>query len=129
MKKGFLYLILIVVALQYGYSYITSDDFQKYGDQTKAQWTCQANNTLGFLTLLGDNPSRAFFYYSKTAARCPATSEGYQAILKMAECYGYMGKRQEAMDLLQNFIEQNKQSPLVGDFQKQLDKIAHPASL
>ena len=110
MLKPLVFTLLVALGLRYGWLYINSEDFQKYGDQKKAGWTCHVNNTLASFYETMSEYQLAYNLYERTAARCPQTSSGEDATFRMADCLQNSGRPGEAMLQYQKFAEEYKDS-------------------
>lgn len=105
MKKFLIFLVALIVGLKYGSDYLTSPDFQAYGDRTKAPWTCQVNNLMGhFLMFMGQYRS-AIPYFQKTVDRCPETSMSEIGEFEVAECLSKTNRYPEAIEVYRAFSE------------------------
>jgi TolA-binding protein len=123
MKRYLFFTLAVIFALKYGYTYITSEEFQKYGDKTKAPWTCQANNYLARYYRVVDDGQRAQEVYSRVIKRCPKTPFAEEAAFGIAEAYDEMYLTRQAMEAYSQFIEQYKTSPLKNRAIKALSRI------
>jgi len=97
MRKVVLILILIAFGAKYGVDYLFSDEFQAYGDRTKAGWTCQVNYFIGeyFNVLSRYRTSRV--YFQKIMERCPETPIAERAHFEFARALENQGLRRDAV--------------------------------
>jgi tetratricopeptide (TPR) repeat protein len=105
--------IVIVVGFKYGYDYLLSEDFQKYGDRTKAEWTCQVNNVMGNMNMVMSHYSDAYNLFDRVVKRCPDSPTREEAQFNMADCLNSMGRNADSMAAYQQFIEDFKDSKRV----------------
>ncbi len=106
-KKYFLTIIAVVLAVKYGFEYISSDDFQKYGDEKKAGWTCYVNNILGNLDIVMSEYRDAYKLFERVTVRCPETDMEAEASFKMAECLAGSGYNAQAAVAYEQYAEKH----------------------
>ena len=88
--------LAIVLALKFGYTYLGSDDFQRYGDEHNATWTCYVNNFMGHFALTMSNYDDALHSFIPVLKRCPKTPMAEEAMFRIAICLESTGHRPEA---------------------------------
>jgi TolA-binding protein len=97
--------LLILFGLKFGLNYITSEEFQKYGDNGNKPWTCTANNLLGEYYIMMSDYKRAYDYFQRSMKRCPKTKMAETAEFNAAESLEKMGHRAEAHVAYKTFAE------------------------
>ncbi len=105
MRKFLLTAILLFLGIRYGVTFLISEDFQKYGDREKAQWTCHVNNVLGGLCQIGSKYQRAFQFFDRVATRCPETPMAEKALFQKAACLESLGQPLQALAVYQEYTE------------------------
>ena len=105
MRKFLLTAILLFLGIRYGLKYITSEDFQKYGDREKAQWTCRVNNALGGLYQIGSEYRLAHDLFNRVLTRCPNSPMAEEALFQKASCLENMNDPQQALAVYQEYRE------------------------
>jgi TolA-binding protein len=96
--------VALLAGLKFGYDYLQSDDFQRYGDENAAQWTCYVNNLMGELEITMSHYDRALQYFLPVLKRCPKTSMAEEATFKTATCLEQMGRRGEAAEVYRRYV-------------------------
>jgi uncharacterized protein HemY len=90
---------VIILGIKYGISYLESDDFQRYGDEQHAEWTCHVNNLLGQLYLTMSHYDQAMGFFLPVMKRCPKTPMSEEAMFRVAICLEQSGHRAEAANV------------------------------
>jgi TolA-binding protein len=102
-KKLFIFLVLFGLGLHYGYTYLFSDDFQRYADRTKQPWTCHANNLMGHFAMLMSHYDEALHFFEKVPERCPESRAAEDAEFQVAKCLEVMGRVSQALAAYQAY--------------------------
>lgn len=123
MRKFLLLVILLFLAFRYGGEYILSEDFQKYGDREKAQWTCRVNNVLGGMYQIGSEYQRAFQFYDRVLTRCPATTMAEEALFQKAACLENMMDPLRAISAYEEYIEKHPHGESYKSALRSIDRI------
>ena len=98
MRRYVLSVILLLLGLKYGIDFLLSEDFQKYGDKKKAQWTCHVNNFLGGIYEISSEYRQSVGLYDRVLNRCPDTPMAERAMFFKAYCLENLNQPREAMD-------------------------------
>jgi len=129
MRNFLISLAVIILGIKFGIDYLVSEDFQKYGDRTKAPWTCQTDIIIGKFYYLMDSEKEAQKFYSQVLTRCPNTPMAEKAEFEMAECFDQMDRWPEALAGYEKFIVNHATSPFATDANKQINRIKSAKSL
>ncbi len=105
MQKLILFALLGILGVKFGFNYLVSEEFQKFGDAKKAQWTCRVNNVLGNLFIVASKYERAYDLFARVIERCPETPMVEEATFKMGECLEDMGRPNEAIPIYAKYAE------------------------
>jgi TolA-binding protein len=105
MRNFFIGLILLIVAVKYGATYMLSDGFQEYANRTKAPWTCQFENSMGHLEMLMSDYKTAEIYFTHTLNRCKDPEMTQVAEFEMARAAEGLGQIPEATRRYMEFAE------------------------
>lgn len=108
MKKALAIILLIGFGIKYGLSYLESDKFQQYADETKAPWTCQVNNLVGNFYVTMTSWDKALKFFKPVVKRCEKTAYAEEAEFKIARCLEGLGYRAEAMLKYRQYAEKYK---------------------
>jgi TolA-binding protein len=99
---------LLVVGFRFGYNYLGSEDFQRYGDEHNAQWTCRVNNLMGDLCMTMSRYGEALRWFEPVLKRCPKTSIAEEALFRKGTALEAMGRRVEAAEIYRKYAETYK---------------------
>jgi tetratricopeptide (TPR) repeat protein len=108
LKKFFIVAFIVAFVLKTGYDYLYSEDFQKYGDRTKAEWTCQVNNVMGNLNVVMSNYKEAYDLFDRVVKRCPDSPTREEAQFRMADCLTSLGRNADSIAAYEKYIEDFK---------------------
>jgi|GEM_PF-5374900 len=120
MIKYLFVVVLFLVGTRKGCLYLNSDQFQKYGDEKKAQWTCHVNDILAETAIFFSKYTRAEALYQKILTRCPETGMAEKALYKIGTCYEGRNLYNQAIESYENYL---KVYPDSGRSKKVLKKI------
>lgn len=95
--------ILLIFGFKYGVTYLTSEDFQRYGDENKAQWTCRVNNLMGQFYVTMSHYDDALKVFTPVLKRCPKTPMAEEATFRIAICLEETGRRAEAAEVYRRY--------------------------
>lgn len=104
------YAVLIIFGLRYGVTYLESEDFQKYADESKAPWTCRVNLILGKFNMTMSRYDDAIRWFSPIAKRCEKTTMSEEAAFQTAVSLEQLGRRAEALEAYRKYAEAYKGS-------------------
>lgn len=124
--KYFISFILLIIGLKYGFSYLGSDDFQRYGDEHNAQWTCYVNNLMGQLNLTMSHYDEALKSFVPVLKRCPKTPMAEEAMFRIAICLEQNGRRAEAAEVYRRYAALYKGTQRARIATKAADYITNP---
>ena len=108
MFKYIVALFLVVFGVRYGYNYLNSEDFQRWGDEHHAEWTCKVNNLLGNINMTMSRYDEALHWFGPVLKRCPDTPMAEEATFRTAISLETMGRRQEAAVIYRTYAEKYK---------------------
>jgi len=97
--------LLLFSSLYYGTQYITTEEFQVYADNSKAEWTCYVNKFVGEFYLMFSKYDQAMSMYTRMQKRCPKGKLGETAAYRIAYCWDQMGYTDRAIAEYEKFIE------------------------
>jgi len=97
-------IILSFVFAKFLLDYFYSPEFQRYGDENKAQWTCYVNNVIGELYVLMSRYKDAEDSFRPILERCSNSSLAEIAEFKVAECLDKENRRSEAIAAYMAYI-------------------------
>lgn len=124
-----IYGALLIFGLKYGLTYLGSEEFQRYGDEHQAQWTCRVNNLMGQLNITMSRYDEALRWFTPVLKRCPKTSMSEEALFRIAVCLENSGRRAEAMETYKKFAETYKGTPRARTALKAADFLAGNSGL
>ncbi len=123
MRKFLFILVALSIGLKIGWDYVMSEDFQAYGDRTKAEWTCQVDFWMAeYYVVLSEYPD-AWKLFHRGAERCPKTEIGEKCAFEYAHCLESGGKRGDAVAAYLKFIEDYPDSARARLAQKSIDML------
>jgi hypothetical protein len=123
LRKYLLLTLLLVLGSKEGCEYITSEDFQRYGDKKKAPWTCRVNNFLASVHVIRSNYSEAIALYDRVLARCPETTIAANAMFHRAECFDHASRVPEAIDAYSLYAETFPEGERIRTVHKAIDRL------
>ncbi|MCG3204274.1 MAG: hypothetical protein KCHDKBKB_00989 [Elusimicrobia bacterium] len=121
MLKFILVVGALVAGVKYGCEYLLSAEFEKYADESKAQWTCQFENFLGHVHVQMSNYEKGYYRYSHAVRRCPESSLAETGAFGAARCLEGMGDRSRAVAAYEAFVEKYPASKRAKAAQKSVD--------
>jgi outer membrane protein assembly factor BamD (BamD/ComL family) len=123
MRKFVLTAVLVILSLKYGIDYLLSEKFQNYGDQKKAQWTCQVNNFLAGLFEVSSDYQRSIDLYDRVLTRCPESPMAEQAMFSKAYDLENLNHPHEAYDVYLQYRDAFPNSDKIGKVNRAIDRI------
>ena len=122
-RKVVLTIILIILAAKYSWDYITSEDFQKYADKTKAPWTCQVNMILGGMYDVMSEYNSSYAMFDRVINRCPNLPVAGDALFRKADALESLSRMQDALPVYYEYVEKYPDGKNIRIAQKAIDRI------
>ena len=105
LRKYLLTVLLVVLAVKYGFGYLMSERFQVLADEKKWQWTCHLNDGLAEFHIILSDYNQALALYDRLLKRCPKTPLLSKVEYRIAECYDKSGRRGLAKEAYAAYVE------------------------
>lgn len=109
--KLLIFVAVVVGGVHYGWSYLRSNDFQVYADQTQAPWTCYVDLVFGQVHYIREDYDKAMMRFSHAIKRCPGTEAAERADFETARCYEGKKDNRSAWTAYVAFREKYPSSP------------------
>jgi len=109
--KKILLVVILIASFKCIVDYFNSPQFQTYGDQNKAVWTCYVNNVLGNLFVVWGHYEDGRKMFDPIIKRCPQCSSLVENVeFKIAETFENEGLKPEAAAAYAAFLEKYPKS-------------------